>query len=115
VLAACALVVLPPSGSVAAPAARDVRARVESVRTTSVHGLFRSEVELRTTSCASNDNECPAALHAVVWGGSLGGVRQIVGGVDTPREGERVRVVLEGATSHDVASLVRDVAEGEGR
>jgi hypothetical protein len=42
-------------------------------------------------------------------------VRQIVGGVDTPREGERVRVVLEGESSRDVASLVRDVAVGEGR
>ncbi len=98
VLAAGALVVLPPGAirSQRAPveeAHGPTSARVESVHTTSVNGVFRSEVDLRTLSCTSND--CPVSGRAVVWGGTLDGVRQVVGGVDVPRAGDRVVVVFE--------------------
>ncbi len=121
VLAAGALVVLPPgtTGSMTARAeearerALDARARVERVRTTSVNGIFRSEVELRTLSCASND--CPASGRTEVWGGTLEGVRQVVGGVDVPRAGERVNVVFDRGAGRAVATLVRTSWDGRTR
>ena len=117
VLAAGALVVLPPGTSARMPEARepafDAPARVESVRTTSVNGVFRSEVELRTLSCEADD--CPASGRTEVWGGTLAGVRQVVGGVDAPRAGERVGVVFDRGAGRAITTLVRVTQEGGAR
>lgn len=103
-LAAAALVVLPPTTAGAqraagapAPAlvvdAREVRAIVAHVRTTSVHGLFRSELELAPTACQGA--ACPPAYRFRAWGGTIGHVRQVIGGRDVPEEGEVVALVLD--------------------
>ena len=121
VLAAGALVVLPPgtSGGVSARGEEareprfDAHARVESVRTASVNGIFRSEVELRTLACDSND--CPASWRTEVWGGTLEGVRQVVGGVDVPRAGERVGVIFDRGAARASTTLVRVAEEGGSR
>lgn len=65
---------------------------VTRVRTSSVHGVLRSELELTTTSC--DGSRCPVVSRAVVWGGTLDGVRQVVAGRHFPTEGEHVGVVL---------------------
>ena len=122
-LAAGALVVLPP-GAIGTVTARvraeearepalEARARVERVRTTSVNGIFRSDVELRTLSCEAYD--CPASGRTAVWGGTLEGVRQVVGGVDVPREGDHVGVTFDRGAGGAVTTLVRASREGRGR
>ena len=121
VLAAGALVILPPgtSGGVIARSEEargptfDAHARVESVRTRSVNGVFRSEVELRTLACDSND--CPASWRTEVWGGTLEGVTQVVGGVDVPRAGDRVGVVFDRGAAHAITTLARVAEEGRSR
>ena len=83
----------PPSYVVAPSSAYDARAVVTRVHTTSLHGVFRTDVELATTACASV--ACPDVSRAVVWGGTIDGIRQIVGGVQVPEAGEKIGLVLE--------------------
>jgi hypothetical protein len=100
-LAAAALVVLPPATAGAqrvAPAsaflgAREVRAVVSRVRTTSVDGLFRSELELAPTAC--REAACPPVYRVRAWGGTIDHVRQVIGGLEVPEEGEVVALALE--------------------
>jgi hypothetical protein len=100
-LAAAALVVLPPATAGAqreAPAsalagAREVRAVVARVRTTSEHGLFRSDLELAPAACVGA--ACPTTYRFRAWGGTIGHVRQVIGGLEVPGEGEVVALVLE--------------------
>jgi hypothetical protein len=93
VMAAASLVVLPPAEPDAKPrtSTYDAHAVVTRVSTTSLRGVFRSEVELARGSCASG--EC--ALRAAVWGGTIGGVRQVIGGLPVPSKGDHVGVMLE--------------------
>ena len=60
---------------------------VTGVETTAIRGVFRSDV---LTDCVS---ECPIGSRVMVWGGTLGGVRQVIGGAHVPAVGERVRIV----------------------
>lgn len=73
-----------------AVAPADATAVVQTARTTNEAGLFRTELELATTSCASS--RCAPLLHARVWGGTIGDVRQEIAGVAAPRPGEHVSV-----------------------
>lgn len=114
-LAAAALVVLPPATAgaqrVAPPSAllgaREVRAVVARVTTTSDHGLFRSELELAPTGCGGA--ACPPAYRLRAWGGTIDHVRQVIGGVEVPDEGELVALVLEpeAAAGSSQAQVVR--------
>jgi hypothetical protein len=93
-LAAAALVVLPPTTRTAdAHASLDATAVVTNVRTTSVRGIFQTEVDLSTTACPAGD--CPSISHAVVWGGTIDGITQVIGGTRVPPAGARVRIALE--------------------
>ncbi|HEY8072612.1 MAG TPA: matrixin family metalloprotease [Labilithrix sp.] len=74
-----ALLAAPPMVLASAPS----HVRVTHVRTVSESGIFRSEVELAN------------GVHAQVWGGVLGGVRQEIAGVRAPREGDIVEVVKD--------------------
>lgn len=74
----------------------DMRAVVTKVSTTNDHGLFRTELELSTTACASS--VCPATAHTIVWGGTLDGVRQVIGGSPVPPEGALVSMALDPQT-----------------
>jgi len=69
-------------------------AEVRGVRTTSTAGLFRSEIDLSLAVCRSRPS-CPSARF-VTWGGTLGGVRQEVGGRLVPAAGDHVVVTLRG-------------------
>jgi hypothetical protein len=77
-----AALVAPPALS-ATPGSEDV-AEVVSSRTISERGVFRTDLELRRTA---------SAIRVSMWGGTLGGIRQEVGGRRVPEAGERV--VLE--------------------
>lgn len=101
VVAAAALVVAPPLTHGAAThmtsaghaTAFDAKALVTKASTTAAHGVFRTELELTTTSCASSS--CPPVTRTTMWGGTLGGVRQVVGGAHVPQRGEQVGIALE--------------------
>lgn len=56
---------------------------VTAVTTTEAHGLFESVVEV----C-----EAGACSHVSVWGGTVGGITQMIGGTRVPTVGERVRL-----------------------
>lgn len=71
----------------------DMQAVVTRASTTNEHGVFRTELELSTTACASS--VCPASAHTVVWGGTLGGVRQVIGGAQVPPEGALVSMAID--------------------
>ena len=98
-LAATALVVLPPATT--APARQEapaqgtleVEAIVTKVTTTSVHGLFRTELELSPRARPSG--ELLPSYRFVAWGGTIAHVRQVIGGVQMPEAGERVALSLE--------------------
>lgn len=110
-LAAAALAVVPPLDARPSPAtswvnvhapsgvarpARDAieaKAVVTSVRTSASHGIFRTEIDLATTACAAGS--CPSVAHATVWGGTMDGVRQVVGGALVPAAGERVVIEVD--------------------
>jgi hypothetical protein len=106
-LASAALVVTPPTPFASVgPNVYDARAVVTKVHTTSVRGVFRSEVELATTACAST--ACPDVSRAIVWGGTIDGVRQVIGGVQVPVRGEKIGLLLDRAPrSRSLEGVVR--------
>ncbi len=81
-----AVIMLAPVSARASPAStastKESDTIVTSVSTTDSEGLFRSEVTVTDGRTAA------------MWGGTVGGVRQIVGGTPVPRAGDRVRIVL---------------------
>lgn len=91
---AAVVVIVPALGTTGAEPSAVTRASavVTHVRTSSAHGVLRSELELTTTSCG--ESRCPAVSRAVVWGGTLDGVRQVVAGRHVPIVGEHVGVLL---------------------
>ena len=58
---------------------------VTSVSTTDSDGIFRSEITVTDGVVVSRH---------VAWGGTVGGVRQVIGGAPVPRAGDRVRIVV---------------------
>jgi hypothetical protein len=84
----------------------DAAARVTRVSTTNVGGLFETTVELAPTACANvNVNvACPAAARAHAWGGTLGGIRQEVGGNPVPAVGDLVQITLQQVSSDFVVN-----------
>lgn len=52
--------------------------------------ILRFEVEAVTTRCAAS--ACPAGSRTVVWGGTLDGVKQVIGGTVVPSAGDRVGI-----------------------
>jgi hypothetical protein len=83
-----------------------VTARVLDVSTSNVGGLFETTVELAPTRWA--DQPCLALPKVHTWGGSLGGITQIVGGGMVPNVGDLVAVTVLKAGSPDrrVTALV---------
>ena len=64
---------------------------VTDVSTTMTDGIFRSEVVAVT-------DRGTVSRH-VIWGGTLGGIRQIVGGTPVPVRGDKVRIVVPSRAS----------------
>jgi hypothetical protein len=81
-----------PAG-LTARAAVDATARVTHVDTTNVHGVFETVVELAPERCARSDR-CPARIRAHAWGGTLGGITQVVGETPAPRVDDEVDLSL---------------------
>jgi Matrixin len=91
-----ALLALP--GSTVSPPAATLPtvafARVVSVSTANVDGLFETTLELAPTAC--RNTLCPARARARAWGGSVGGITQRVGGADpVPAVGDEVVIAFE--------------------
>jgi len=108
VLAAVALVAAPPSPSASPlppePIGYDAHAVVTNVQTTSVGGLFRSEIELSSISTGT-------VSQVVVWGGTIGNVRQVVGGVQVPLAGEKVGAVLASRSRERTVRTMTRIAQ----
>jgi hypothetical protein len=66
------------------------RARVFASSATMQDGLVRTTFEVATTVCRAAG--CPKLAKGVVWGGTIGGVRQDVGGQLAPQLGDEVDV-----------------------
>ncbi len=102
-LVAAAVLVMPPvlgGSETTAPTTTtdvDIEAVVTAVTTTATRGIFRSELALARTGRSAA--VCPAASRSVVWGGTIGGVRQVIGGADVPAIGDRVGVVAASRAS----------------
>jgi len=97
------------SATSATPAAADVapgEASVVASRTTNVDGIFRTELTLAMASCGGVAT-CSPRVEAVAWGGTMGGVRQEVGGVAAPQTGDRVKVAFDAPSA--LGSLTRVV------
>jgi hypothetical protein len=118
--AAVALVVLPTRATAHAPPATAAHARlpaasaafdatgvVTAARSRSDRGVFRTEMDLATTGCSLG--ECPRVSHAIVWGGTIDGVTQVVGEVPVPGPGARVGIALERGRTSSLDGIARAV------
>jgi matrixin len=85
-----------PSGAtphvVASELRSDAIARVVSVSTSNVGGLFETTIQVEPTACRLQT--CPAQAAAHAWGGTLGGITQQVGGEPVPAVGDLVNVAF---------------------
>ncbi len=72
----------------------DARTVVTDAQTVVDGGLFRTNLVLHTEHC--RNSRCPSEMRATVWGGSMGHIRQEIGGVVTPQTGDAVDVALDG-------------------
>lgn len=61
---------------------------VTSSQTTSLRGVFRTDVELSAARCGAVP--CATVSRFTMWGGRLGGVKQVIGGAHVPSAGDRV-------------------------
>jgi hypothetical protein len=86
-----------------------VAALVTQVSTTNVGGLFETTIELAPAPCG--DVQCPAVARAHAWGGTLGGIRQEVGGNPVPGVGDLVQIALQRVSSDFVVDA-QSVAVG---
>ena len=66
------------------------RARVTETKTSTEDGLLKTTFALATTACRAIT--CPQVGHGAVWGGSIGNIRQEVGGQYAPSIGDDVDV-----------------------
>jgi hypothetical protein len=69
------------------------RARVLGVATTVENGLFRTTYEIATVACHASG--CPTSGHGATWGGTIGNLRQEVGGHYAPTQGDEVDVSFD--------------------
>lgn len=96
VAAAAGVLFLPsPSGGgrsarAATSAPGQARARVLSTTTSLEDGLFKTTYALATVACRASS--CPREAKGAAWGGTIGGVRQEVGGWYAPKSGDDVDV-----------------------
>ena len=99
-LGALAAVAMLAPASARASEVRESESIVTEVQTTAENGIFQSEVTVTTDGVAVSRH--------VLWGGRLGGIRQIVGGSPVPHAGERVRIVVAspGTSSASAVRLV---------
>ncbi len=95
--AATAAVLLMPSPSKSGGTARaaesaqgHARAKVFSSKSSLEDGLIKTTYELATNVCRATS--CPKAGHGVAWGGTMGNIRQEVGGQFAPTTGDEVDV-----------------------
>ncbi len=65
-------------------------ALVTDVSTTIENGLFKTSYTLKTTECRRES--CPSLGHGSTWGGTIGDIRQEVGGYYAPSAGDAVDV-----------------------
>src|SRR5688572_9416423 len=65
-------------------------AMVTNVATTIENGLFKTTYALETTACRRE--ACPTKGHGSTWGGTIGDIRQEVGGHYAPHAGDTVDV-----------------------
>jgi hypothetical protein len=86
------------------PRAADAHAVVVSTETTNVGGVFQTTLRLAPTACRAT--ACPDRVEARVWGGTLGGITQVVGEHAAPRIGDGVDVTLPAAGDDAQAVLV---------
>jgi hypothetical protein len=91
------------SAPLVVPAFADATAHVVAASTRNVGGVFETTLELAPYACRVTT--CPAHAQARVWGGTIGGITQVVGDLPAPSPGDVVRVSFAAATS--------DVAESE--
>ncbi len=66
------------------------RAVITKTSTVVKDGLFRTHFELATNGCQVS--ACPTSGHGDVWGGTIGDIRQEVGGHFAPESGDQVDV-----------------------
>jgi hypothetical protein len=94
------MVACPHAARSAAPAPTllaDAVARVASVSTSNVGGLFETTFDLVPTACWHDP--CPTMARAHAWGGTVGGITQRVGGADgLPSVGDVVEIAFVGHT-----------------
>jgi hypothetical protein len=95
--AAAAVVLMPSVGKKDAGVARaneaapgHARARVSASSATFEDGLVKTTFEVATSICRATT--CPKVARGVVWGGTVGNIRQEVGGQYAPQEGDDVDV-----------------------
>jgi hypothetical protein len=96
------------ASSTAGPAV-DATARVTHVETAKVDGVFETVAELARVRCARRE-PCPARIRVRVWGGTLGGITQVVGERPAPRVDDEVDLALartrHGEPAVDVGATV---------
>lgn len=98
VTAAASALLLLPSADDAGPrvvqaaelAPGQARAHVTSAHTVVEGGLFRTEFQIQTDACRRN--ACPPSATGSAWGGTVGNLRQEIGGYYAPTVGDAVDV-----------------------
>jgi hypothetical protein len=89
--------------------AADAHAVVVSTETTNVGGVFQTTLQLAPIACRAA--ACPDRAEARVWGGTLGGITQVVGEHAAPRVGSDVDLAFSGLSGVVVgAALVHEEA-----
>jgi hypothetical protein len=85
------------SGLVAAGAG--ATARVVAVKTqTAAVGIYETIVDSIPTRCVRVD-VCPGRVRAHVWGGTMGGITQVVGDIPPPQVDDEVDLAFTGVAS----------------
>jgi hypothetical protein len=87
----------PGSVPFSSPLRASARARVTHVEVTAdAGGLFTTRAKLQTTTCLAAS--CPPETSIVTYGGTIGGIHQVVLGATAPREGDEVDVAFDETT-----------------
>jgi hypothetical protein len=71
-------------------------------------GLLKTSYELATTICRSS--VCPDTARGVAWGGTMGTIRQDIGGQLAPTSGDEVDVSFRPTKAGTFAELARPLA-----
>jgi hypothetical protein len=86
----------------------DITGRVTSVKTEVVSGVFQTTLEVAPSSCRAG--ACPSGAVAHVWGGTMGGITQIVGGAPIPAVDDEVDLALGAASAERAAPSATVIA-----